>query len=126
MALIIQNSTFDGNRADDNGGGFYAEEFSGTHDITDSNPHPAPSSSHTINGNSGADTIFGGSAGDTINGGTGRDTINGESGPDTIFGGSGVLLYLLAWLVIAKEGKQDTSAMRALRLGSYWIELTVA
>lgn len=33
----------------------------------------------------------------------------------TIFGGSGVLLYLLAWLVIAKEGNADTSAMRALR-----------
>ncbi len=33
----------------------------------------------------------------------------------TIFGGSGILLYLLAWLVIAKEGNQDTSAMRALR-----------
>lgn len=33
----------------------------------------------------------------------------------TIFGGSGVLLYLLAWLVIAKEGNHDTSAMRALR-----------
>ena len=33
----------------------------------------------------------------------------------TVFGGSGVLLYLLAWLVIAKEGNDDTSAMRALR-----------
>ena len=33
----------------------------------------------------------------------------------TIFGGSGILLYLLAWLVIAKEGSGETSAMRALR-----------
>ena len=33
----------------------------------------------------------------------------------TLFGGSGILLYLLAWLVIAKEGKHDTAAMRALR-----------
>ncbi|MEM9466422.1 MAG: PspC domain-containing protein [Actinomycetota bacterium] len=33
----------------------------------------------------------------------------------TLFGGSGILLYLLAWLVIAKEGSGETSAMRALR-----------
>ncbi|MEO0492122.1 MAG: PspC domain-containing protein [Actinomycetota bacterium] len=33
----------------------------------------------------------------------------------TIFGGSGILLYLLAWLVIAKEGRDETGAMRALR-----------
>ncbi|MEM8705049.1 MAG: PspC domain-containing protein, partial [Actinomycetota bacterium] len=32
-----------------------------------------------------------------------------------IGGGSGVLLYLLGWLIIAKEGDGDTSAMRALR-----------
>ncbi|MEM8705327.1 MAG: LiaF domain-containing protein, partial [Actinomycetota bacterium] len=32
-----------------------------------------------------------------------------------IGGGSGVLLYLLGWLIIAKEGDGDTNAMRALR-----------
>jgi len=33
----------------------------------------------------------------------------------TIFGGSGVLLYLLAWVIIAKEGRESSSAMRALQ-----------
>ncbi len=32
-----------------------------------------------------------------------------------IFGGSGVLLYLLAWLIMAKEGREESTAMRALR-----------
>jgi phage shock protein PspC (stress-responsive transcriptional regulator) len=33
----------------------------------------------------------------------------------TVFGGSGILLYLLAWLIMAKEGREESTAMRALR-----------
>jgi phage shock protein PspC (stress-responsive transcriptional regulator)/predicted membrane protein len=33
----------------------------------------------------------------------------------SVFGGSGVLLYLVAWLVIAKEGEDDSAAGRALK-----------
>jgi phage shock protein PspC (stress-responsive transcriptional regulator) len=33
----------------------------------------------------------------------------------TIFGGSGILLYLIAWLVIAKEGEGESAAGRALK-----------
>lgn len=32
-----------------------------------------------------------------------------------VFGGSGVILYLIAWLVIAEEGEADSAAVRALR-----------
>lgn len=33
----------------------------------------------------------------------------------TLFSGAGFLLYLLGWVVIAKEGRHESSAMRALR-----------
>lgn len=33
----------------------------------------------------------------------------------SVFGGSGVLLYLVAWLVIAKEGENESAAGRALK-----------
>jgi phage shock protein PspC (stress-responsive transcriptional regulator) len=32
-----------------------------------------------------------------------------------LFGGSGVLLYLIAWLVVAKEGDEETSVVRSFR-----------